>query len=58
MSDYFNETDYLVNTDTKPNDNNLQNQIIDEYNYIDIDYNYYTKCKSTKKIIGYVKKQD
>jgi hypothetical protein len=57
MSDYFNETEYIVNTDTKSNDND-NDEILENYNYIDIDDKYYTKTKSTKKMIGYVKKQD
>ena len=57
MDNYFENNDYIVNTKTKSSDsektiNNPNN------NDIKIDYNYYTIRKSTKKIIGYVEKQN
>jgi len=57
MDNYFEDNDYIVNTKTRSSDsektiNNPKN------NDIKIDYNYYTIRKSTKKIIGYVKKQN
>ncbi len=57
MDNYFEDNDYIVNTKTKSSDsektiNNPKNMDIK------IDYNYYTIRKSTKKIIGYVEKQN
>ncbi len=57
MDNYFEDNDYIVNTKTKSSDSE---KTIDnpKNNDIKIDYNYYTIRKSTKKIIGYVEKQN
>ena len=57
MSDYFEETNCLGNSSTKPAKNTEAKKIKDNV-LINIDYKYYSDNKPSKKIIGHVKKQD
>jgi hypothetical protein len=57
MDNYLEDNDYFGSTKTKPSESE-KNKNNDENKFVDLDYKYYTNRKSSKKIIGYVEKQD
>lgn len=56
-NNYFEEKEYISNSSTETSDIKYQKPENNDQ-YINIDYNYYTTRKPTKKIIGYVKEQN